>query len=277
VLPVWIAVGLAALAVASLLRQSIGLMGIAASIAAVATSFWLNTKRLSSVGFYTSLLVGIIVAGFAPIWILDVRDALYDLPPTDLIEQHGIAHNLYLGLGVVDNPFGIEWLDSNADQAAKRVDPSVTYDSKQYYDILGAEYLRPLMNNPIEVLRIYSEKLWILLNTPLGGAVWAGSSVGMIGLLLVSLLLISRIRLRRYGGWYAIDAVSIVCIVFVGFLLLQGAIFHPSMQYAFPIRMFYFLLACVCVEYWTILRDCAPKCDYSAPPAKGEIDVLSNS
>ena len=265
--PAWVMAGLVALAIALLLRQSIGLMGILASAGAVLGSFWIGRKRASAIRDHAILLFAVVLVAFTPAALLNARDALYDIPPTGQIEQHGISHSLYIGLGVVDNAFGIEWSDAKGDEAVKRVDPNVGYVSKEYYRILGQEYLKLVKSDPIEVVRIYFAKLLIFLETKLGGGVWASSTVGFVGLVLFGFLAIIRnLVWRRFPHrYYPMDAVTAVACLFIAFHVLQAAVIHPSMQYALPIKFYYLLLVCACVEYWMRLR--APASRESGPEA----------
>ena len=267
-LPAWLVVGLLALALASLLRESIGLMGLAASAGAMAVSVWFSPKRLASAVYHAALFAGIILVAYTPAGIFKARDLLYDVPQTALIERHGAAHSLYLGLGVVPNAFGIRWSDEAGSQAVKQVDSKVAYVSQDYYRILGHQYLRLVMSNPVEVIRIYFAKLMIFLRAPLGGAVWATSSVGFVGLVIASILATVRLRLWRARLWqgYPIDAVTAVACVFVGFHLVQAAVIHPSVHYALPIKIYFLLLVCSCIEYCSFLES-SP--DLERSPDKG--------
>src|SRR5690606_10265027 len=75
------------------------------------------------------------------------------------IEQHGTAHSLYIGLGAVENSFGIKWRDEYGLQAAQKVKSDVRYLSDEYYSILKNLYIQAVISDPLEAIRIYTVKL----------------------------------------------------------------------------------------------------------------------
>jgi hypothetical protein len=241
---IWIVVGIACLSVATLLRQAIGLMGVVGGCTAVMANLVMHRPYTRQAVIGGVALVTAIFASYqTPALVNMSRNMAYHLPPAQLIEQHGIWHNLYIGLGAVDNPFGINWIDGDGAKAASRVDPTVVYLSARYFAILRHEYFRILTQHPIEVAVVYLRKLGAVLNTritpPLNGSkLWQA----LVPLLLVAVYARRFLWFRR-SGWFAADVVFAIGALYAALFIAQGVLFHYSQLYLFPIYLF--LLLCV--------------------------------
>jgi hypothetical protein len=156
-----------------------------------------------------------------------------------MLEQHGIWHNLYIGLGAAPNPFGIEWADANAKAAAERIDPSVVVSSPRYFDILREQYFEILAHHPIDVVAVYLRKLEITLKTGLPGRINVLEALLLLG--FASAIYIS-LSLRSKPGWTAVDAALIMSWIYIIFFIGQAMLFHYSIQYLFPIQIFFLLI-----------------------------------
>jgi hypothetical protein len=241
---IWIVVGIVCLSVATLLRQAIGLMGVVGGCTAVMVNLVTHRSHTRPAVIGSAALVAAILVSYQTPALVNIsRNMVYHLPPAKLVEQHGIWHNLYIGLGAVDNPFGITWIDEAGAKAAYRIDPTAAYLSARYFAILRDEYFRILAQHPIEVAVVYLRKLGAVFNTritpPLnGGKLWQA---------LVPLLLAAayarRFLWRRRSGWFAADVVFAVGSLYAAFFVAQGVLFHYDRLYLFPIYLF--LLLCV--------------------------------
>ncbi|CUU16913.1 hypothetical protein CDS [Bradyrhizobium sp.] len=186
------------------------------------------------------VLVTTVLTILTPYSILRARDAVFDIAPSTRMEQHGAWHNLYIGLGVVENPFGIVWNDDDGVRAVKEVSPGTLYLSAEYYSILKRKYFEIVLHHPIEVITIYLKKVMKALTT-----------YNMIYLLIVvsGVFAWARLSLVRYSaGWSSYDAVFSVSAVFVVTFLGQAALFHYTELYLFPVKIFLVLLFGVMVE-----------------------------
>jgi hypothetical protein len=228
----WIFVGILSLGLAELFRQSIGLMGVAASMLAIALAYLLRPRNRKSPLKLIIMATVVLLAHQTPMALLKARDAAYHLPPPTMEERHGAWHNLYIGLGAVPNPFGIEWLDASGRRAVEKINPNIPYLSAEYYATLRQEYFRILWQHPLEVLNVYYRKLTITLNTPLFRLLDVKWS--LIGICI--LFAASRWRLRP--PWRASDSAFTVSIIFAGFFVGQSMLLHYDMQYLFPIYLF---------------------------------------
>ncbi len=228
---VWFGLGICGLAVAMLYREAIGLMGVVAGIIATILRHVVLGPRMSRsllACIVTACVIASVIA--VPKVILETRDVVFKLQPSDMMQQHGAWHNLYIGLGAVDNPFGLMWDDSVGINAVKRIDPSVRYLSNSYYSILKHEYLNIIVHHPWQVFVVYMKKMQVALGS---------AHIGLVFAIVSVLVAIARRRLSRsFSGWMTADAVLVVTLLFVGMFLAQAVLFHPAIQYLFPIEAF---------------------------------------
>ncbi|MDI1264410.1 MAG: hypothetical protein PS018_14235 [bacterium] len=237
----WIALGLAGLAIGMVFREAIGLMGVLSSLLALGLGYSLQAGKMRYAAL-VHIVVGsaVILTIGTPYAILRARDAVLHIAPSDRMEQHGAWHNLYIGLGVVENPFGIVWNDEHGVQTVKRVDPAVKYLSAEYYAILKREYFRLVLSHPLDVAIIYLRKLAVALKT---------YKMWLVLIVAAVVLAFARIALmRRLPGWTTFDAVIMVSWIFVATFLGQAALFNYVELYLFPIKLFLLLLSGAAVE-----------------------------
>jgi hypothetical protein len=226
---VWLGAGLLCLVLAALFRQAIGMMGVVASFLSIALAYILYPHVAKKQ--YLAMTAAVVLVSQFPTAILKARDVTFDLSPR-MEERHGAWHNLYIGLGAVPNPFGIEWLDANGKQAVEKIDPNIEYLSAKYYATLRKEYFRILWQHPWEVLNIYYRKLMITLNTPLFR--FLDVKWSLIGICV----LFAASRWRVSAHWRTSDTAILVSLVFAGFFIGQSTLLHYDMQYLFPIYLF---------------------------------------
>ncbi len=254
---VLISLGLLLLATASLVREVIGMMGLLVSLcvlAAVGFRGTRNTRRAIGLGGLSLLIV---ITWMTPRWVLLARDLFFTVEPSSQLQAHGLSHNLYIGLGAVENRFGIEWLDSSASEAVKAVAPQVLYVSPEYYRILWHLYFAKVREDPVEVMRIYLAKTRMMLGRVVSdylsvSGIWPRPWTPSLGWVLtgalVLLLVVTRCGLwRRYQfeqGLY----VGTIALVFVALFVIQGVLAQPSLNYAAAIGLFVILLAGIALE-----------------------------
>lgn len=228
---IWTATGLLGLGVATIFREPIGLMGVFASFLAVGVNCVRPASRSPKALVAMGLLACAILMTVAiPQTILRARDIIYHIPPSTGVEEHGIWHSLYIGLGAVSNPFA--WDDTNGFQAARNIDPSVAYLSAEYFAVLRHEYFRIVMSHPLEAARIYLEKLAIAANT-----YGAWEVILAVAIIAISL----RRRRKIVGKWHSGEFLLFFSVCFVAMFLGQAMLFHYSPQYLFPVKLFLLL------------------------------------
>jgi hypothetical protein len=243
--PLWIAAGLVFLALSTLIRESIGIMGLLISLGAVAMLLVRRPRRIAGLALVTVLALA---AFTTPRWVVAARDAAFDLQPAKRLATHGISHTLYLGLGFVENKWGIRYDDVYGEEIASKADPPVVFGSPGYFQLMGQLYLARWADDPVEVSRIYLEKAWLLLGRP---TLYPGPPFGVV--LLIGL--IHFVAATALGAWRRLGFVQglVVESVAAAFLLLflaQAMAALPSHTYAMPANAFVLVLLGVIVEFF---------------------------
>ena len=238
----WIGAGIVFLAIATLMRESIGMMGLMVT-AAVAIVLLARGFRPAPV-----LLVGMlaVLAFTTPRWVVMARDAAFDMQKAERLATHGLSHTLYLGLGFVENKWGIRYDDDYGEEIADKA--GIVWCSPEYFRLMWKLYLARWTEDPVEVARIYLEKAWILLGTP---TLYPGPPFGIVlGVALVHLLAATAL-----GAWWRIGfeqglVIEGVAVAFAGLFLAQAMAALPSHNYAMPVNAFVLVLFGAIVEFF---------------------------
>lgn len=235
---------------AALLRQPLGMIGFAAALAVLAVRGRLPEPRPTGPGRARALLRGAIAAGalFAAVsWgtagIVGLRGALFGVPRGQKTLVHGIAHNLYIGLGTEPNSFGVQWGDTEGFAAAQAIAPSTGYVSEAHYDLLLQRWLEIVRTHPAEVASIYVHKA--------GKTVHAISGPGtrsLVKYLLVVAALIGGLVAVRRAADRATLRLAVGLAVGALLVALQGVLAAPGSGYLIPASFAFLLLALVLAE-----------------------------
>jgi len=279
----WQAVGVSAGMFAVLLRGAIMMplaiatMATSLLAASAASRFVPSRNRQLWRPMAVTVIVLVAVANLGLV-VLRVRDLVWQVPSTKQIESHGISHNLTIGLGVVDNKFGIKWADSCGWELAKRIDPNVGYVTRAYYEALWRVYWSLWRDDPVEMARIYYQKF-------LGMS--SERAFGWIPLWLAAVLsvIIAWASIRRAGAAPAARSPHFLialpsCILLLGFFA-QGVLVNPSPNYWKPMEGL--LLVCValaidmavCRASKTVDPEHAPFAERSLSPAVATSDRIA--
>lgn len=241
---VWMTFGFLALCLALLFREAIGMMGVVASLLAVLIRLFWQPDR--PVFVHVLLLAAIVTTSATPYFLLRARDTIYHLPPAEKLESHGTWANLYMGLGGVENPFGIEWDDFSAINAVKTVNPSIEYLSPRFFQILRERYFEIFRAHPIAVLKVYLKKLNITSQSRL--PIFRFLPLWQI----VAALLATGALLHRFSKTTlpttGYEAAFIVSLLYISAFLAQATLFNFDLQYLFPIQLFLLLPAGAIVD-----------------------------
>lgn len=249
----WIATGIVALAVVTLVRESIGLMGFALTLGALAAT---ALQRPRPAGLLPRLaLVAVLATGalMAPKWAVMARDAAFAVAPAERLQTHGLSHTLYLGLGFVENKWGIRYEDEYGAELAQRA--GILYCSPEYFRMMWKLYLGRIAEDPLEVARIYWEKAWRLLGVP---TLQPGPPFGLI----LAIGLAHFLAAAGLGAWRRVGLpqglqIEAVALAFMGLFLAQAILALPSHKYAVPVNAFILVLFGIIVEFvarglWTL-------------------------
>jgi hypothetical protein len=252
---------------ALLIRQPIGLMGAAASSLAIAVNFVIGSHDSRRYLLHLATISLVVLALFSPNLIIQLRDAAYHISPnTAFDEQHGIWHSVYIGLGAVDNPFGLSWNDADAWDTVRRIDPKAAYASAQYFTVLRDAYFSLVIQHPIAVAAIYLKKLVIVLDLRLP----MFPRIRFWECLLAVSAAWSAARWwvwTRRPGWLPVDAVAAIGAFFVFCFMAQAVIALPALIYFFPAYLCLLLWAGAAFDlaaaHWMTVgvrdRPCAPR------------------
>ena len=238
----WIAAGIVFLAVATLMRESIGMMGLMVTAAVVIV---LLARRLRPAPL---LLVSVlaVLAFTAPRWVVMARDTAFDIQKAERLATHGLSHTLYLGLGFVENKWGIRYDDDYGEEIAGKA--GIVWCSPDYFRLMWQLYLGRWAEDPVEVTRIYLEKAWILLGTP---TLYPGPPFGIV----LAIGLVHLLAATAFGAWQRLDfrqglVIEGVAVAFAGLFLAQAMAALPSHNYAMPVNAFVLVLLGVIVEFF---------------------------
>ena len=242
-----IVVGLLALSLASLVREAIAQMTLVVTFAVMA---WAIMHALQQHRRFHAVIViallALLVSQTARLTVI-VRDVLYNVEPAQLVATHGMAHTLYIGLGAVENKFGLRYDDMVGKEAAEKASPDVKYLSRGYFRVMWALYFDRWSEDPTEVMRIYLAKLGAILgNRILDSApppwVFFAPVIGIQWL--------ANGRRTNYGS-ASCDrrlAINLVCLAFAGLFVAQAVLAHPTRFYSSPIGVFMLVTLGITVE-----------------------------
>ena len=241
----WIGGGIVALALVTLVRESIGLMGFALSLGAIAATALRAPRTLRALPRLALILVLATGALLAPKWATMARDAALPMAPAERLQTHGLSHTLYLGLGFVENKWGIRYDDDYGEDLANKA--GIVFCSPEYFRMMWKLYLARIAEDPVEVARIYWEKAVRLLVVP---TLQPGPPFGVIlGIGLAHLL-----AATWFGAWRRVGLpegleIEAVSLAFLGLFLAQAILALPSQMYAVPVNAFILVLFGAIVEF----------------------------
>ena len=242
----WIGGGILALAVVTLVRESIGLMGFALTLGAVAASTLLQRPR-GVRGVMRPALVIVLAAGalLAPKWATMARDAAFPMAPAERLQTHGLSHTLYLGLGFVENKWGIRYDDDYGEDLANKA--GIVFCSPEYFRLMWRLYVGRIVEDPVEVARIYWEKALQLLVVP---TMQPGPPFGIVlAIGVVHLLVSTWFGLWRRVGFPQGLPIEALSLAFLSLFLAQAMVALPSHMYAVPVNAFILVMFGTIVEF----------------------------
>ena len=241
----WIGGGIIALALATLVRESIGLMGFALTLGAVAAAALRAPRTLRALPRLALILVLASVALLAPKWATMARDAALPMAPAERLQTHGLSHTLYLGLGFVENKWGIRYDDDYGEDLANKA--GIVFCSPEYFRMMWKLYLARIAEDPLEVARIYWEKAVRLLSVP---TLQPGPPFGLV----LAIGLAHLLAAAWFGAWRRVGLpegleIEAVSLAFLGLFLAQAILALPSQMYAVPVNAFILVLFGAIVEF----------------------------
>jgi hypothetical protein len=130
--------------------------GTAVLIFAATVIVLTNRSKTWKAGALGIVLVGAVLAPLAMKGLVLHRDAylashVASYEPREV--GHPFWHSIYIGLGFVQNPYGIQYRDEVADQKVRSISPGARYLSEEYETILRQAVLSLVVKDPYFVVR----------------------------------------------------------------------------------------------------------------------------
>jgi len=215
-----------------LLRQPIGATGAIACMLAIAALWWRHRKAGAPAWIAAAALcLGVIAATKVPNLMAWIRDRAYGFPPSSLPHSHGLWHTMFLGLGAVDNRWGIVWSDRYAFERFLKLHPGIRLLSPAYFDTMRHDFLALVREAPGEVIRIYWQKLRMSLSLPGLGVAGVNAFILSIACGLVGAWLLRT----KPEIWRPAILASFTGVLICFAMLLQGVLAKPSIEYLHPV------------------------------------------
>ena len=217
----WFGVSILLLSFVAVMRQPFGMMAIVVAASAIAYRWFIHPRRRS---FERALIVIAAVGSFyvannATQILVSARSIMQGIPQGSGKLTHGIAHNLYLGLGAEPNSFGVKYDDDDGIASAKKVDPAIAYGSREYYDTLLNLYFDTVRAHPMEVARIYAVKV----SKAFGAFVLPMTLI----LLALNVVAASLPQPRTHSPVAALEVTGVICLMIV-LNTMQGVLTVPT-------------------------------------------------
>lgn len=233
-------IGLLGVCLGALIRHHIAMMGLLVTVLTVAAIAYGRFRDRGGIRDLLLVAVLAVLATGAPKWVLMARDALFTIEAERLIPEHGTSHTLYIGLGAVENRWGLRYDDKLGVAAAAQAAPDVEAYSPAYYRLMWRLYFDRLEEDPGEVARIYYEKAKALLSDRIldsGPPLWISLLIALGAQILVSR---ETPRAQRLVDRQLL--INLISFAFIGLFVMQGTLAHHMRIYAVPIGAFLLLL-----------------------------------
>ncbi len=243
-----IAIGVLSLALVALLRESVGSMALLMTICAAAWTMRYGSRGARRLAGTVAILLVAVLASQSSRLVVVARDWAYSLDAAHLPATHGMSHTLYIGLGAVPNKFGIEYDDAVGRAAASAAVPGIVHYSQDYFRVMRELYVRKWQENPREMVRIYVEKLKLMVADHIFGE--GHPALGTMLALFVAIQLVAGYR-QWTAGDRASDmrlAINVIALGFVGLFVVQGVLATPTRLYSLPLGPFVLVLLGVAIE-----------------------------
>jgi hypothetical protein len=190
---------------ASSVRSHAGLPILLAAlgVALVRGGTWPRRLALAAV----LVVINLSLSSLALEGVRTARDASIGHPGASdaLIAVHPLWHPSYLGLGWLDNKYGIKWNDTIAANAVYAVDPNAGYLTPRYESILRHKWLHIAETNPGFMLRVWWSKAVTLVG-------YAMERFWLAAAFAIGMLTVAR-RRKEYARWFAFFVPAIFVLV----------------------------------------------------------------
>ena len=128
-------------------------------------SIWLNLGLSLFALLIVLNLSGFLQRGFYYCSYIKNPDLFVTSSLSEQSYGHGIWHNLYLGLGVFKNKWGIQWNDTVGFEHARRYNPEAIYPDPKHYTTMKELYFKYLKEEPVEYVINHIKKIFMTMFT----------------------------------------------------------------------------------------------------------------
>ena len=145
-------------------------------------------------------------------------------------------HSMLIGMGYIENNYGLYYSDDSAKEIIERIDPNITYNSNEYYDACKEEALRIIKENPAFFIKgiILKAKKCIQLQLDYVWGIspltyyWHPYILIMIIILVNIIIIIKTKRVKTYvRKWGGVSLGAEAAL----FSLYAGIMVYPSEYY----------------------------------------------
>ena len=243
---IWFAVSTFCLVAAMMMREPFGSIVILISgLLVMACVVWRFRSFRVGHGVLIALSLGSFwLAAHGTDLLVKYRETVQGIPMGRGILTHGLSHNLYIGLGAEPNALGIEWSDTYAANLVQSIDPTISYGSPKYFEVLGRAYIDVVLRHPVEVAKIYASKASKVLTPKI--VVWLTIAIAF----MMAMLALHRLEHGSFERWPPLSA---ICAVGVAATLLHAAqaiMTIPAEGYFTQANIGLVLVAALAVDVW---------------------------
>jgi hypothetical protein len=129
--------------------------------------FWhLQLATLRRFTVLGTLVLGMLIGhGFFQVLITERDRYLTEHAVNEVVPltKHPFWHSVYIGLGFLNNDYGITYLDEVAIEKVRSVAPSARYLSDDYEQVLRQEVIRVISDHPVFFLRTLFAKFGVII------------------------------------------------------------------------------------------------------------------
>ena len=143
-------------------------------------------------------------------------------------------HCILIGMGYIDNDYGLYYSDDSGKELMEKIDPSIVYNSEEYFDACKREALKIIKDDPVFVLKGLVTKLGKCIQLQ-ADYIWGSSSLTYywhpyIFLMIIVLINILKIiKQKRFGSYIRKwGGELILCLGAVFLSLYSGILAYPT-------------------------------------------------
>jgi len=222
------------LAIALLIREPMGYIGIAASLSIVLGNFVIDKDRKRKVLKY--FIIGFVICSITlmPSILVAIRTLVWNVPKGEILPKHGFSYTLLIGIGTVPNSWGITRADKTATLIAKNVDPNVVHYSNRHFEIMKKIYFRMFLEKPLEMISIYR----VMASRIIAYPTKIISYYSYVGILVIGLIICFWRTKQLFKPYFLMGiALSMSCFLALAQGILAGLYYSKTAEIGFIVSI----------------------------------------